>query len=67
MFASLVLLMVALTALALSDARPARVHSQSRSLPRSAADGALAVARARLLRGEIDYHDFDRIARVLRD
>lgn len=62
----LVVLILALTALALFDASPARMPVRADSLPASAADGAIAVARRRLARGEIDREEFDRIATILR-
>ncbi len=47
--------------LATLEARPVRVA------PAEPFEGALAIARARLARGEITPEDYDRISTILRD
>lgn len=66
MFGSLVGLMVIITALIWSERHVDRVPARPHDTPLSPADGAIAVARERFRRGEIDREDFCRIARVLR-
>jgi|GEM_PF-2687961 len=45
---------------------PALTANSSHTYPPTAAEGALAYARRRLERGEIDLEDFERIVAILR-
>jgi len=62
------ILMTVLCLLAVSAIRTARTLARSEHIPAPAAspaDGALRIARARLLHGEIDVAEYERIRTVL--
>jgi len=62
---TLLLLVFALLTWMAARTIPHLAHPYTPSRAKSPAEGAISIARNRLLAGEIDRSDFERIARVL--